>query len=747
MLSTKISAIANAKELLKTQISIKNELNSLEVRDPSTKKAYPIRPFIQMCNFYIPTSVEMAGRGLNKRRWKINHFFGTAQYFIESAGFPEGKHPNHEEWCALRNDRFIVPVSVYGDIIRFDDPKVISWYDQIVAFPPKLYNALNSLVTAALQKHFAELPIIDEEEPFGALMIFQRHVVWKLVLQCIRAYPQISMALTSIEATPINNPADVNKLEADAHMLLTFKEFATCQSKFSHDSAFFGTVTAYLETQEFATPADRNRAADAVRKIQAQLESGNELSRPAFFDILLGIFRPNLGLTAVADVEAHLAVTAFHAEGKDYGNRGTSRKENANPQSAKRKSNMEVSSEKKYADLKSEFGQMRADISAIMVHLGMPDKKHRPHNDVNKQGKEQANLANPKKLKHMAKTSVAVSFPKRYVDEEDSAASDSDNHVQVEHAMFARVKPVPPPKLTVQSIFGQNSRTVSSRSMWDDDRIGSARPWPRSYEEGLTVAKALYDSPKYWEDDKASSTSSKTSLTTLTQHMEISEEQLHVKPLEPLKTCNSSPHTERLHADYRKYLAQDEDCYICEPHHLKKLRGHSEERDHQQDEEDDRVPQDEPDPMSNPGRFGPRHTRQTTRLASYNYPSPGFPDDSDGPGSMSDDMIDASQDDKNDIAGSSQDPVGTTSKPITRPESATPRPKIRRAPRSGTSAPTTAHQYGLRTLRPPTATEVLAAWPPLSAPGATNYDQHAATSTTAITSPRAAAFGDHPGDM
>ncbi len=78
-------------------------------------------------------------------------------------------------------------MSVYGDIIRFDDPKVIQWYDQIVAFPPKLYIGMNGLVTAALQKHFAELPVIDEEEPFGALIIFQRYVVWKLVLQCIRA--------------------------------------------------------------------------------------------------------------------------------------------------------------------------------------------------------------------------------------------------------------------------------------------------------------------------------------------------------------------------------------------------------------------------------------------------------------------------------------------------------------------------------------------------------------------------------
>ena len=91
---------------------------------------------------------------------------------------------------------------------------------------------------------------------------------------------------------------------------------------------------------------------------------------------------------------------------------------------------------------------MRADISAIMNFLGMPDKKHKSHNDVNKQGKEQASLANSKKLKRSAKTGVAVSFPKHHVDEEDSAASDSDHHVRVEHAMFSRIKTAPPPKLT-----------------------------------------------------------------------------------------------------------------------------------------------------------------------------------------------------------------------------------------------------------------------------------------------------------
>jgi hypothetical protein len=280
--------------------------------------------------------------------------------------------------------------------------------------------------------------------------------------------------------------------------------------------------------------------------------------------------------------------------------------------------------------------------------------------------------------------------------------------------------------------------------MWDDERIGNARPWPRSYEEDLTTAKTLYDSPKYWEDDGTSSTSSKTSLNTRTRLMEISEEQYHRKPVVLHKIRDSSPHAERLLADYHKHLAQDDDCcYIYEADHPENLHGHSKERDHQQDEEDDREPHDEPVTTADTSRFGPRPTRQTMRLASYNYPSPVFPGDRDGPVSSSEDMADASRDDKNDIDGPSQEPVETSSKPIKRPESAPPRSTPRRAHRSGTSAPTSAHKYDLRTSRPPTASEVSAAWPPLSAPGATVYDQRAATSTTATTSPP----GDSLGDM
>ena len=119
--------------------------------------------------------------------------------------------------------------------------------------------------------------------------------------------------------------------------------------------------------------------------------------------------------------------------------------------------------------------------------------------------------------------------------------------------MLAQIRTIPPPKLSIQSIFGQNSRTdfETSKSMWECDRIGNARPGPRLYEPGLTAASTLYDVPNYWEDDKASSASSKNSLTTRTQHMEISMDELRVK--QPFFPPNQSPHAESLLADYRTW--------------------------------------------------------------------------------------------------------------------------------------------------------------------------------------------------
>ncbi len=81
---------------------------------------------------------------------------------------------------------------MFGDIIRYDYPNVQKWYDLIVAFPPKLYMEMNRFVTAALQMCFADPLSIDEEEPFGVLMVYPFNVVWRLVTVSPTVYLRIS---------------------------------------------------------------------------------------------------------------------------------------------------------------------------------------------------------------------------------------------------------------------------------------------------------------------------------------------------------------------------------------------------------------------------------------------------------------------------------------------------------------------------------------------------------------------------
>jgi hypothetical protein len=80
-----IQVIANAQELLRTYLSIKNELDSAEVRDGPTKKTYSIGPFLKMCDYHIPTK--------SPRRKCMNEdfegnsgnfpFLGTADNYVQ----------------------------------------------------------------------------------------------------------------------------------------------------------------------------------------------------------------------------------------------------------------------------------------------------------------------------------------------------------------------------------------------------------------------------------------------------------------------------------------------------------------------------------------------------------------------------------------------------------------------------------------------------------------------------------------
>ncbi len=66
---SKMNGMASAHELLTTLQAIKNDLNSLQLRVPTTNKTYAIAPFLKMCLYHIPTKAEMKGKGLREKPW------------------------------------------------------------------------------------------------------------------------------------------------------------------------------------------------------------------------------------------------------------------------------------------------------------------------------------------------------------------------------------------------------------------------------------------------------------------------------------------------------------------------------------------------------------------------------------------------------------------------------------------------------------------------------------------------------
>jgi hypothetical protein len=169
----------------------------------------------------------------------------------------------------------------------------------------------------------------------------------------------------------------------------------------------------------------------------------------------------------------------------------------------------------------------------------------------------------------------------------------------------------------------------------------------------------------------------------------------------------------------------------------------------------------EPDhPPHDPGNVqpesvckGPPQTRSRTRLASYRYPSPYCPGDDEDVGLLYD-SFGVPMRPGEDLGNSSTQAPGTSKdKPNPRPVITTARTTTPRAPKDGPPAPSKGKASGGRSASrnygPSTAAAHAAAmldvWPPLSAPGATIFDQHDDASHNATTSPDLP-WGDHPGD-
>ncbi len=169
-----------------------------------------------------PNLKEIITGSLSRTSWKIDHFLTTTNYFVEEAGFPQGKLPDQERFCPYRNDFFQVFTDVFENILDVDDAIVNAWYDYVTSFPHKLYNEMNRHIVTELRKHHISCDI-DEDEIFGGLIAFQTGVVYRLVKQSMAAHDQIVKAISELEARPIRTRRDITDMEGEDKTLLTLK--------------------------------------------------------------------------------------------------------------------------------------------------------------------------------------------------------------------------------------------------------------------------------------------------------------------------------------------------------------------------------------------------------------------------------------------------------------------------------------------------------------------------------------------
>ncbi len=165
-------------------------------------------------------------------------------------------------------------------------------------------------------------------------------------------------------------------------------------------------------------------------------------------------------------------------------------------------------------------------ILPIVEHPGITSEKRKGQDNMNKPAKPHAALANPNGPQGKPKKStrkVAISLPRHYLARENSTESESSgNESPVRHAMFARAQMDPMPKLSVQSIFGPESRPALDKSKirWDKNCFGYHNPRPRIFDEAAVYCvNAIKSSVNYW-DYRFSMASPKDSLTTRTQEPE-----------------------------------------------------------------------------------------------------------------------------------------------------------------------------------------------------------------------------------
>ena len=159
--------------------------------------------------------------------------------------------------------------------------------------------------------------------------------------------------------------------------------------------------------------------------------------------------------------------------------------------------------------------------------------------------------------------------------------------------------------------------------MWDVDRFGFYNPRPNIYEEEISKAKLIHNDVNAWDDDRVSTASSKTSLSSRTQFLSLGDKDQYAKMLEVKKQPRKSPHADRLLEDYRKNVehieidqaTMDDDCVEYFPESKP-----TEEEDSGQELDDDHPHQDDTAAVLKQVFSGRPRTRHVTRMESFTYP-------------------------------------------------------------------------------------------------------------------------------
>ena len=306
-------------------------------------------------------------------------------------------------------------------------------------------------------------------------------------------------------------------------------------------------------------------------------------------------------------------------------------------------------------------------------------------------------------------------------------------------------------------VFGPNSRPAldQSKTRWDKDRFGRHNPRPKIYDQDAAYqVKAIQGAANSWDDDQFS-TSSKNSLTQRAQETTLSDvdqldERIRIRKEELVL------HAEFLLSTTKSVVLRESEPDIEEDDRTVRFPEvmSTDENDHGRELENDHPPDDAGNVQAEPVRNDPHQTRTKTRNASRRYPEPIFFDDfvDDGPLYDSYGVPLKSV----EFVGDSSNQATATSntKPIPRIVISTPRTATPRAPKAGTSDPPKGNASGARsassTYGPPSAAAHAAArlvvWPPISAPGATIFDQHDDAPHNATTR-QDDAFGARSGDM